>query len=87
MIARKIVYKGQLDAVATERIYEIARRKEITGEVKFVTPNQVELDLEGDPAVIKLLQHQIERGVKGLIQDKSVTPNPFRYYDNFTLFL
>jgi acylphosphatase len=80
MIARKIVYQGRLDAQAAETIYDIARKAEITGEVKFVAPDRVELALEGDPAQIKLVQHQVERRVKTQIENKEVLSVPFRYY-------
>lgn len=85
MIARKITYQGRLDAVSAEVVFDIARRVEITGEIKFVTPNRVELDLEGDAAIIKLVQHQVERKLLSTVEHKEVTTNPFRHYAGLDL--
>jgi hypothetical protein len=85
MIARKIVYHGELDQKAMEVMFDITRRNEITGEVKLLSPGKVELDLEGDPSMIKLIQHQIERRMKAQIKSKDVTPIPFRYYQGLAL--
>ncbi len=78
MIARKITYTGSIDTVAAEVIYDVVRKIEITGEVRFVAPGKLELDLEGDPSMIKLVQHQVERRVQGLKKD--VVSRPFRNY-------
>lgn len=78
MIARKITYQGSLDAEAAQAIFTIARNVEITGEVRYLSPNRIELALEGDPAQIKLVQHQVERRVKNL--SKEVIAVPFRNY-------
>lgn len=86
MISRKITYQGQLDAASAETVFDIARRIEITGEIKFVTPNKVELDLEGDPSMIKLVQHQVERSLKSLVQSKEVVTIPFKNYQGLDLF-
>ena len=80
MIARKITYQGRLDSAAAETVFDIARRIEITGEIKFVTPNRIELDLEGDPSMIKLVQHQVERRLKSLVEGKEVVTLPYRNY-------
>lgn len=84
MIARKIVYEGKFDDAHVADIFDITRKNEITGEVKKISDNAVELLLEGDPSQIKLIQHQIERKVKDAISAKSVTPIPFRYYSGIT---
>lgn len=75
MIARKITYTGSIDAITAEAIYDVVRKIEITGEVRFAAPGKVELDLEGDPSMIKLIQHQVERKIQGL--SKEVTARPF----------
>ena len=85
MIARKITYQGQLDQTALETIFDITRRVEITGEIKMATPGVVVLDLEGDPSMIKLVQHQVERRLKKNIQSKEVLSIPFRYYQGLNL--
>jgi len=84
MIARKITYTGSLDMAAAETIYDIVRNIEITGEVHFSAPGKVVLDLEGDPSMIKLVQHQVERRVDGLT--KSVDQIPFRNYQGLDFF-
>lgn len=85
MIARKITYEGRLDAAAAEVVFDIARRIEITGEIKFVGPNRVELDLEGDPSMIKLIQHQVERKLKTQVEHKHITPMPYKNYTGLDL--
>ena len=84
MIARKITYTGTLDMAAAEAIYDIVRKIEITGEVHFKAPGKVVLDLEGDPSMIKLVQHQVERRVDGL--NKEVTQLPFKNYQGLDFF-
>lgn len=85
MIARKITYLGQLDAAAAETVFAIARRIEITGEIKYVGPDKIELDLEGDPSMIKLVQHQVERELKSLVKHKEVASLPYRNYTGLDL--
>ena len=85
MIARKITYEGRLDAAAAEVVFDIARRIEITGEIKFVGPNRVELDLEGDPSMIKLVQHQVERKLKAQVQNKEIISIPYKNYRGLDL--
>lgn len=85
MIARKITYQGKLDTAAAETIFDIARRIEITGEIKYISPNKVELDLEGDPSMIKLIQHQVERRLKGAVEGKEVIVLPYRNYTGLDL--
>ena len=80
MIARKITYHGNFTPEHVGQIYNITRNNEITGQVKSLGSTTVELNLEGDPSQIKLIQHQIERQVKPSIQDKTVTQIPFQYY-------
>lgn len=86
MIARKIVYTGNIDETTLAAIYDVTRKTEITGEVRKKSSNEVELNLEGDPSMIKLIQHQIERRVKTALKDKTVTQIPFQYYVGVTLF-
>lgn len=85
MISRKITYHGNFSPAAVALMYDIARKNEITGEVKAINDKQVELNLEGDPSVIKLIQHQIDRKAKQFITDKQITQLPFQYYQGITL--
>jgi hypothetical protein len=80
MIARKITYRGNFNDEVFNMIFDITRKNEITGLVKKVNEKQVELDLEGDPSQIKLIQHQVERKVKPFITDKVIEKIPFQYY-------
>lgn len=84
MIARKITYTGPVDTATAEQIFDIVRKIEITGEVRFTTPGKIELDLEGDPSMIKLIQHQVEHKVKGL--QKQVTPEPYKNYQGLDFY-
>jgi hypothetical protein len=84
MIARKVTYRGNFNQQAVAEIFDIARKTEITGQVKSTSPNEVVLNLEGDPSMLKLLQHQIERKVKSSITDKTVEQIPYQYYVGFT---
>lgn len=87
MIARKITYKGNFNKEAVSEIFDITRKIEITGEVKTNGAAEVILNLEGDPSMIKLLQHKIERSkVKAVIADKSIEQIPFQNYQGL-LFL
>lgn len=85
MIARKIVYRGNMNKEAVSIIFDITRKIEITGEVKPLSPQEIELNLEGDPSMIKLIQHQIERKAKSFITDKSVSQIPYQYYQGVVL--
>ncbi len=80
MIARKITYRGNFSQEAIANIFDITRKNEITGQVKKISDQEVELNLEGDPAQIKLIQHQIERKEKSSITNKNVVQIPFQYY-------
>jgi hypothetical protein len=80
MIARKITYKGHFNQEAIAMIYDITRKIEITGEVKPEGHLQVTLNLEGDPSMIKLVQHQIEHKVKTAITGKTVEKIPYQYF-------
>jgi len=80
MIARKITYKGNFDQKCIGEIYDITRKAEITGQVKAENNTEVVLNLEGDAAIIKLIQHQIERKVKTAITDKKVEDMPYKNY-------
>lgn len=84
MIARKITYRGNFDDLTAGKIYDITRKNEITGEVRRVDKSAVVLDLEGDPAMIKLIQHQVERAVGTAISEKVVEPMPYRYFQGVT---
>jgi hypothetical protein len=84
MIARKITYTGNFDELAVATMFDITRKIEITGQVKS-GPGEVELNLEGDPSMIKLVQHMIERQAKALIKGKTIVPIPFQYYIGITL--
>lgn len=85
MIARKITYRGNFNDQNVGDMYNITRDTEITGLVKKVSPNEVELSLEGDASYIKLIQHRIERKVKSAISDKTVVPTEYKYYVGVTL--
>jgi len=80
MIARKITYKGQFSEKEVCEIYDITRKIEITGVVQPKSLSEVELQLEGDPSMIKLVQHQIERKIKDRIQSKTVDQIPYQYF-------
>lgn len=80
MIARKIVYRGNFNDEIAGTIFDITRKNEITGIVKKNNDKEVELLLEGDPSMIKLIQHQIERKVKTAIAEKTVESIPYQYY-------
>ncbi len=84
MIARKITYRGNFNDETIGTIFDITRKNEITGQVKKVSDHEVELNLEGDPSMIKLVQHQIERKVKTIISDKSIAQIPYQYYVGVT---
>lgn len=85
MISRKITYRGKFNQEEVGMIYDITRKNEITGQVVSVSPEVVELNLEGDAAMIKLIQHMIERKVKTAISGKSVEPVPYQYYKGVVL--
>ena len=80
MITRKITYRGNFNQEALSAMFDITRKIEITGEVKSVSAQEIELNLEGDPSMIKLIQHQIERKVKTAITDKTVAMIPQQNY-------
>lgn len=80
MIARKIVYLGKFNTESANIVFDITRKIDITGQVKADKENEIELNLEGDPSMIKLLQHQIERAIKPEISDKIVTQIPYQNY-------
>jgi hypothetical protein len=80
MIARKIIYRGHFNDESIGTIFDIARKNEITGVIKKISNTEVELNLEGDPSMIKLIQHQIERKIKSSISDKTIGPIPYQYF-------
>ncbi len=84
MIARKITYHGNFTPETIGDIFNITRNNEITGLVKG-SGSEIELLLEGDPAQIKLTQHQIERKAKSNIKDKTISNIPYQYYVGVTL--
>lgn len=84
MIARKITYRGNFDQASVAAIYDITRKTEITGEVRSQSESEVILNLEGDPSMIKLIQHQVERKVKTAIKEKTVEPIPYQNYIGVT---
>lgn len=85
MIARKITYLGKFDQNVVAMIFDITRKNEITGEVKAVSDKEIHLNLEGDPSVIKLIQHQIDRKAKAFITSKEIGQLPFQYYKGIQL--
>jgi len=84
MIARKITYKGNFNPETLGTIYDITRKIEITGEVKSQGPQEVVLNLEGDPSMISLVQHMVERKVKTAITSKTVEQIPYQYFVGVT---
>jgi hypothetical protein len=84
MIARTITYKGNFDSETVGLIYDITRKIDITGQVKAQGSQEVVLNLEGDPSMIKLVQHMIEHKVKSAITGKTVDQIPFQYYTGIT---
>jgi hypothetical protein len=80
MIARKILYRGNFNDQVASTVFDIARKNEITGIINRHGLSEVELKLEGDPSVIKLIQHQIEHKVKDQIKDKLVETIPYQYF-------
>ncbi len=85
MIARRITYKGNFNQDTLGMIYEVARRNEITGQVKMVNNNEIIMNLEGDPSFLKLVQHQVERTAKAYISGKNVEQIPYQRYVGLTL--
>jgi hypothetical protein len=85
MIARKIIYKGNFNKQVVSDIFDITRKIEITGEVKPLGTQEIVLSLEGDPSMIKLIQHQIERKAKSSITGKTVEQMPYQYFNGITL--
>lgn len=84
MIARRIVYHGKFNTDSLSTVFDITRKVDITGQVKANGASQIELNLEGDPSMIKLIQHQIERKVSD-ITDKTVEMIPYQNYAGITL--
>ncbi len=85
MIARKIVYRGNMNQDVLGIMYDITRKVEITGQVKPVSAQEIELNLEGDPSMIKLVMHLIDRKVKTFITDKTISQIPYQNYVGLTL--
>ncbi len=80
MICRKITYRGTFDELAAAQMYDITRKNEINGEVKVISPQEIQLNLEGDPSFIKLIQHQIEHSLSDKISNKDVTKLSYQQY-------
>lgn len=85
MIARRVTYKGNFNEEALTIIYDLARKSEITGQVKMMNEREIVLNLEGDPSFIKLLQHRIDRAAKPYISEKLVEQIPYQRYVGVTL--
>jgi hypothetical protein len=84
MIARKITYKGNFNSETIGTIYDITRKIEITGQVLAQGNQEVVLNLEGDPSMIKLVQHMVEHKVKKAITGKTVEQIPYQYFVGVT---
>ena len=84
MIARKITYQGNFNPEIVGVIFDITRKIEITGQVKVQGSREVVLNLEGDPSMIKLVQHMVERKVKTAITGKTIEQIPYQYYIGMT---
>ena len=80
MICRKITYRGNFDDQSAAQVFEITRRNEISGEVIYSSKLEIQLNLEGDPSFIKLIQHQIENSLKNKISNKEVSALPYQNY-------
>jgi hypothetical protein len=80
MICRKIVYRGSFDDLSAAQVYDITRKNEISGEVIYQSPQEILLNLEGDPSFIKLIQHQIEKKLQNKISHKEVIQLPYQQY-------
>lgn len=87
MIARRITYVGNFNQQAVVDMYDITRKTEITGQVKATGTTEVVLNLEGDPSMIKLIQHQIERKVKKAITGKTVEQLPYQNFVGVTFLM
>ncbi len=85
MIARRITYKGNFNEEALSIIFDITRKTEITGQVKMMSESEIVLNLEGDAAYIKLLQHRIDRAAKPFITSRMVEQIPYQRYVGVTL--
>ncbi len=85
MIARRITYKGNFNEEALLIIYDLTRKTEITGQVKMMNEREIVLNLEGDAAYIKLLQHRIDRAAKSYISERLVEQIPYQRYVGVTL--
>lgn len=84
MVTRKITYHGNFQSESISAIVDLARKSEVSGQIKTDTTKSVVLNLEGDPSFIKLLQHQIERKLKADISSKDVENLPYQYYIGLT---
>jgi len=82
MICRKITYEGEINLNVAKEIFDVVRKIEIKGEVFKNQDNSVTLLLEGDPSMIKLAQHQIERKAKNSISNKVIESIPFGHYSS-----
>jgi len=78
MICRKIEYTGQFNDQVTGEIFDIIRKIEISGVVTKHSSSSMELLLQGDPSMIKLAQHKIERRAKEAITHKVITVMSFQ---------
>jgi len=87
MISRKIQYSGNFTKENTNLLYEIIRNIDLKGELHHLGPNSIELRLEGDPSMIKLLEHQIQNRLQNNIEEKVVTPIPFKHYKGLSYFI
>jgi acylphosphatase len=85
MIARKIIYHGNFNQNILGSFFDITRKNEINGLVKKISDQRIELELEGDAAQIKLVQHQIDRKFKSMIKVKEVHPNCFKHFEGLSL--
>ena len=84
MIARKIIYEGIFDDRTLNAVYELVRKIEITGNLKKNSAGHLELNLEGDLSMIKLIEHQIERKCPTHIKGKEILPAQIMNYPNFS---
>lgn len=70
-IIKKNVYTYAIQNAEVEAIYDMVRKIEIQGQVNFLKNGSIELLLEGDPSMIKLIQHLVKRKVFNLTKTVS----------------
>lgn len=86
MICKKIIYKGNFNQKILEKVYDITRKNEITGEIRNLNSKEIHLNLEGDPSFIKLIQHQIENEISKSITEKTVSHLDYQNFKGLSFY-